>query len=77
MNKLLLIGVLRIIIILNLLTIRLICTINCPLLPKETVADGLNGIQKHAAIALSLNCRTNSWRSLEMPLVNCKVELNG
>ena len=64
MNKLLLIGVLRIIIILNLLTIRLICTIICPLLPKETVADGLKGIQKHAAIALSDIKRYKEIRNL-------------
>ena len=35
-----------------------------------------NGIPKHAAIAASLKYLSNFWRSLEMPLINFKVELN-
>ena len=34
-----------------------------------------NGILENAAIALLLKYLSNFWRSLEMPLINCKVEL--
>ena len=38
-------------------------------------ADAANGILKNAAIAVPLKCLSNFWKSLEMPLINCKVEL--
>ena len=38
-------------------------------------ADGTNGILKNATNAVPLKYRSNFWRSLEMPLINCKVEL--
>ena len=30
---------------------------------------------KNATIAVPLKCLSDFWRSLEMPLINCKVEL--
>ena len=41
----------------------------------NTETDGDNGILEHATIAVSLKYLSNFWRSLEMPLINCKVEL--
>ena len=40
-----------------------------------TVVDGNNGILRDTAIAVPLNYLSNFWRSLEMSLINCKVEL--
>ena len=34
-----------------------------------------NGILRNATIAVLLKYLSNFWRSLEMPLINCKVEL--
>ena len=34
-----------------------------------------NGILKNATLAVLLKYLSNFWRSLEMPLINCKVEL--
>ena len=34
-----------------------------------------NGILRNAATVVPLKCLSNFWRSLEMPLINCKVEL--
>ena len=34
-----------------------------------------SGILENATIAMPLNCLSNFWRSLEMPLINGKVEL--
>ena len=42
---------------------------------ENTEGDGANGILKLATIAVSLKYLSNFWRSLEMPLINCKVEL--
>ena len=44
---------------------------------KDTVADSIsnNGILKNARITMTFKCLSNFWRSLEMPLTNCKVEL--
>ena len=41
----------------------------------NTGADGNNGILKNAKIAVLLKYLKNFRRSLEMPLINCKVEL--
>ena len=41
----------------------------------NTVADGANGILRNTAIAVSLKYLINLGRSLEMPLIICKVEL--
>ena len=41
----------------------------------NTAADGANGILRNAAIAIPLKYLSCFWRSLEMPLINCKVEL--
>ena len=38
-------------------------------------ADGANGILKNAAIAVPLKYLSNFWRTLEIPLIICKVEL--
>ena len=42
---------------------------------ENTVADGANGILRNTTNAVPLNYLSNFWRSLEMPLINCKVEL--
>ena len=42
---------------------------------ENTEADGANGILKNATIAVTLKYLSNFWRSLEMPLIHCKVEL--
>ena len=39
------------------------------------VADGANGILRNAAIAVPLKYLSSFWRSLEMQLINCWVEL--
>ena len=41
----------------------------------ETEADGNNGILKNSTIAVPLKYLSNFWRSFEMPLINCKIEL--
>ena len=60
--------ILQTLIILNLLKY------NAKLL-KNTVADGTNEFLKNATIAVPFNYLSNFWRSLEMPLINCKAEL--
>ena len=35
-----------------------------------------NGTKNGVKIAVSLKCLSNFWRSLEMPLINCKVEVS-
>ena len=40
----------------------------------DTGSDGVNGILKNPTIAVPLKFLTNFWRSLEMPLINCKVK---
>ena len=35
-----------------------------------------NGTKKRVQIAIPLKYLSNFWRSLEMPLINCKVELS-
>ena len=42
---------------------------------ENTVADGANAISRNETIAVPLNYLSNFWRSLEMPIINCKVEL--
>ena len=42
---------------------------------EKAVADGVNGILRKTRIAVLSNYLSNFWRSLEMPLINCKVEL--
>ena len=44
-------------------------------LSENTEADGANGILKNASIAVLLKYLSNYWRSLEMLLINWKVEL--
>ena len=34
-----------------------------------------NGVLKNATIAVPLKYLSNFWQSLEMPLINCKVDL--
>ena len=41
----------------------------------NTEADGANGILKNATILVPLKSLSIFWRSLEMSLINCKVEL--
>ena len=42
---------------------------------ENIFADGNNSILKNATIAVSLKYLSNFCRSLEMPLIHCKVEL--
>ena len=42
---------------------------------ESTEADGANGILKSATIPVPLKYFSNFWRSLEMPLIHCKVYL--
>ena len=42
---------------------------------ENTVVERPNGIPKNATIAVILKYLSKFWRSLEMPLINCKEEL--
>ena len=42
---------------------------------ENTEADGDSRILKNATMAAPLNYLSNFWRSLEMPLINCKIDL--
>ena len=42
----------------------------------QPAPNNANGILKNTAIAVQLKYLSNFWRSLEMSLINCKVELN-
>ena len=42
---------------------------------ENTETDGDNGILKNATITVSLKSLSNFWRSLKMPLINCKIKL--
>ena len=42
----------------------------------DTVADGANRKKEGAKIVVPLKYLSNFWRSLEMPLINCKVEIS-
>ena len=42
---------------------------------QETVEEK-NGVKVAIKIAIPLKYLSNFWRSLEMPLINCKVELS-
>ena len=42
---------------------------------KNTVVEGANGISKNSTITVRFKYLSKCWRSLEMPLINCKVEL--
>ena len=41
----------------------------------NTAADRLNGTLRNAMIVVPLKYLSNFWRTLEMPLINCNVEL--
>ena len=41
----------------------------------QPAPNAANGILKNATIAVPLKYASNFWRSLEMQLINCKVEL--
>ena len=41
----------------------------------ETLEDDDNGVFKNVKIAVPLKYLSNFWRSLEMPLINCKIHL--
>ena len=42
---------------------------------ENTEANGANAVLKNETIAVPLKYLSNFWRSLKMPLINCKVEL--
>ena len=42
----------------------------------QLLSNAANRLLKNGAIAVLLKYLSNFWRSLEMPLINCKVELN-
>ena len=44
-------------------------------LSENMETKGANRILKNARIAMLLKNLTRFWRSLEMPLINCKVKL--
>ena len=44
-----------------------------PKLLGNTVVDGANGVFRNATIAVLLKYLSNFWRSLEVPLINCKI----
>ena len=46
-----------------------------PELLGNTEADRADGISKNTRIIVQLKYLSNFWRSLEMPLIDCKVEL--
>ena len=46
-----------------------------PNLIGNTVIDGANSKKEGVKIAVPIKCLSNFWRSLEMPLINCKAEL--
>ena len=39
----------------------------------QTIPNTANGILKNAATSVTLTYEDNFWRSLEMPLINCKI----
>ena len=41
----------------------------------ESTAAGANKVFKNVKIAVPLKYLSNFWRSLEMPLINCKIHL--
>ena len=43
---------------------------------RDLVADGANGKNEKVKIDVQLKCLSNFWRSLEMPLINCEVQLS-
>ena len=42
----------------------------------DTVADGANRKKENVKIGVPLKYLSNFWRSLEMSLINCKIELS-
>ena len=42
----------------------------------DTVPNGANRKKEGVKIAVPLNYLSHFWRSLEMPLINCKVEFS-
>ena len=42
----------------------------------DNVVDGANRKKESIKIAIPLKYLSNFWRSLEMPLINCKVEFS-
>ena len=43
---------------------------------SNTVADGRNKKKESVKIAAPLKYLSDFWRTLEMPLINCKIELS-
>ena len=41
---------------------------------RNAIQDEVNGIVRNTTIAVPWICLSNFWRSLKMPLINCKVE---
>ena len=41
----------------------------------NTEANGANGVLRNATIAVPLKYLSNFWRSFEMPMIKCRVEL--
>ena len=42
---------------------------------NDTDADGVNRKNENVKIAAPLKYLSNFWRSLEMPLTNCKIKI--
>ena len=72
MKQLILMQILKVN-ILGLLNITLNYTLKNTVAVPAQNAD--SGILKNATIAVPLNYLSNFWRSIEMLLINCRVEL--
>ena len=42
----------------------------------KTLTDDDNGVFENVEIAVPLKYLSNLWRSLEIPLINCKIHLD-
>ena len=42
---------------------------------RDTDVNGANGVSRKSTITVLLKYLNNFWRLLEIPLINCKVEL--
>ena len=64
--------------IVQTLTILNLSSISLKLLGNtvaQSAANAANGILRNTTIAVPLKYLSNFWRSLKIPLLNCKVEL--
>ena len=60
----------------NNLTINMLFHLNIKHLIGNTDEDGANRKKENVKIAVPLKYLCNFWRSLKMPLINCKVKIS-